>query len=145
MLVRSPLLTSHKWCELVFSGRLVCRCHDVFFWCYVCFVLLRFRFYAFIEAAALRSIVLRYAGPPIATRVSFFFPFCLFGDVAFSDRCHFLFVLERRTLFPSGWFFSTLSPRAGFFASAYYVRIQSIKERTRNHQDQNQGTVPEPP
>ena len=30
VLVRSPLLTSHKWRELVSSGRLVCRCHDVF-------------------------------------------------------------------------------------------------------------------
>ena len=52
-----------------------------------CFV---FRFYAFVEAAALRSIVFRYAGVPIAIRVSFsFFPlfsfFCLFGDVAFSE------------------------------------------------------------
>ena len=28
-----------------------------------------------VEVAALRSIVLRYAGAPIATRVSFFFPF----------------------------------------------------------------------
>ena len=38
-----------------------------------CFV---FVFYAFVEAAALRSIVLRYAGASIATpRVSFFFPF----------------------------------------------------------------------
>ena len=46
-----------------------------------------FRLYAFVEAAALRSIVLRYAGVLIATRVSFsfffFFLFCLFGDVAF--------------------------------------------------------------
>ena len=40
-----------------------------------CFVLFRFRLYAFVEAAALRSIVLRYAGAPIARRVSFFFPF----------------------------------------------------------------------
>ena len=71
MLVRSSLLTSH----IVSSGRLVCRCHDVFLWCYVCFVLLRFRLYAFVEAAALCSIVLRYAGAPIATRVSLFFPF----------------------------------------------------------------------
>ena len=67
--VRSPVLTSHKWRELLSSGRLVCRCHDVFLWCYVCFVLLRFRLYAFVQAAALRSIVLRYAGAPIATRV----------------------------------------------------------------------------
>ena len=43
----------------------------------LCFVL---RLYAFVEAAALRSIVLRYAGAPIATQVSFFF-----GDVAFSE------------------------------------------------------------
>ena len=31
------------------------------------------RLYAFVEAAALRSIVLRYAGAPIATRVFSFF------------------------------------------------------------------------
>ena len=37
----------------------------------ICFV---FRLYAFVEAAALRSTVLRYAGAPIATRVSLFFP-----------------------------------------------------------------------
>ena len=36
------------------------------------FVLLRFRFCAFVEAAALCSIVLRHEGVPIATRVSFF-------------------------------------------------------------------------
>ena len=30
VLVRSPLLTSHKWRELVSSGRLVCRCHGIF-------------------------------------------------------------------------------------------------------------------
>ena len=68
----APLLTSQKWRELVSSGRLVCRRHDVFLWCYLCFVLLPFRLYAFVEAAALRSSVLRYAGAPIATRVSFF-------------------------------------------------------------------------
>ena len=72
VLVRSLLLTSHKWRELVPSGRLVCRCHDVFLWFYVCFVLIRFRLYDFVEAAAFRLIVLRYAGAPIATRVFFF-------------------------------------------------------------------------
>ena len=81
MLVRSPLLTSHKWRELVFSGRLVCRCHYVFLWCYICFVLLRFRLHAFVEAAALRSFVLRYADAPIATCVSF--------SLLFVWRCHF--------------------------------------------------------
>ena len=124
MLVRSPLLTSHKWRELVSSGRLVSKCHGVFslvlrlfkknnqnaprpsehppvmekkmskrlggikgckyktsswhlnIFCFASF----FRLYAFVEAAALRSIVLRYAGVPITTRVSFFyfFPFFLF-------------------------------------------------------------------
>ena len=89
VLVCSTLLTSHKWRELVSSGRFVCRCHGVFLSqvLYVCFVLLRFRLDAFVEAAALRPIVLRHAGVPIATRVSFFlfFPFCLFGNVAFSE------------------------------------------------------------
>ena len=28
---------SHKWRELVSSGHLVCRCHDVFLWYYICF------------------------------------------------------------------------------------------------------------
>ena len=33
----------------------------------------------------------------------------------------------RRAFFPYEWCLSTLWPRAGFFTSAYYVRIQSIK------------------
>ena len=73
---------------------------------------------SFVEAAALRSIVLRYAGAPIATTRTwcFFLSFCLFcDDVAFSEyflyhhHCHFLFVWSvRRTFFPSRWCFSTL-------------------------------------
>ena len=56
----------------------------------VTFVLLRFSLCAFFEAAALRSIVLRHARAPTATRsylptVCAFFCFCLFGDVAFGD------------------------------------------------------------
>ena len=62
VLVRSPQLTSHKWRELVSSGRLICRCHAVFLWCYVCF----FASFSSTEAAALRSIVNRYAGAPTA-------------------------------------------------------------------------------
>ena len=40
----------------------------------LCFV---FRLYAFVEAAVLRSLVFRYTGAPIATRLFFlfFFPF----------------------------------------------------------------------
>ena len=37
--------------------------------------MLRSRLYAFVEAAALLSIVLRHVGTPIATRVSFFLSF----------------------------------------------------------------------
>ena len=97
MLVRSPLLTSHKWRELVSSGRFVCRCHGVFSLVLRLFGLfcLVFRLYAFVEAAALRSIVLRYAGVPIATPVSFFFFFSFF---LFIWRCRFFRV-----------FFSTIS------------------------------------
>ena len=134
MLVRSPLLTSHKWRELVSSGRLVCRWHDVFLRCYVCFVLLRFSLYAFVEAAALRSIVLHNAGAPIATRVSFFLFFlCLFGDVAFSEFLFCAIALSlcmQSTLYVLSFrimFLSTLCPRAGFLTSAY-VRIQSINQ-----------------
>ena len=43
-----------------------------------------FRLYAFVEAAALSSIVLRYAVVPIATRVSFFFFFSFFVYVEMS-------------------------------------------------------------
>ena len=53
---------SHKWRELVSSGRLVCRCHGVFLCCYIYFVLLRFRPFDLVQAVALRSIALRYAG-----------------------------------------------------------------------------------
>ena len=77
-----------------------------------CFV---FRLHAFVEAAALRSIVLRYAGVPIATRVSFFLSFCyflLFGDVDFSEyflyhfRFLFVWTIEYvvRSFLPDGVF-----------------------------------------
>ena len=36
VLVCSPSLTSLKWRELISPGRLVCRCHDVSLWRYVC-------------------------------------------------------------------------------------------------------------
>ena len=68
-------------CRVVFSVSAVIN---------LCFVLLRFRRYAFVEAAVFRSIVLRYAGAQIAThthtRVSFFSFFLMFiWNVAFSD------------------------------------------------------------
>ena len=92
VLVRSPLLTSHKWRELAPLGVWFADAMTSFSgltFVLFCFALLRFRIYAFVEAAALRSTVLRYAGAPIATRVFVFvlfcFSFCLFGDVAFSE------------------------------------------------------------
>ena len=53
-----------------------------------------YQVYAFVEAAALRSIVLRYAGVPIATCVSFFF-FLLFFVVVYLEM----------SLFPSIYIF----------------------------------------
>ena len=84
------------------------------------FVLFRFCLYDFIEAAALRSIVLRYACAPTATRsylttvyvlflvfVSFVFVFP--GDVAFSEcilyHYRFLFCVE------STWYVMLIHPR----------------------------------
>ena len=70
VLVRSPLLTSHKWREPVSPGRLV----------------------AFIEAAALRSTVLRYTGAPIVTRASFFFRF-VYLEVSLFPKYFFISLL----------------------------------------------------
>ena len=94
------------------DGRLICRRHDVFLWCYVCFVLVLlcfvFRLHAFVEAAALRSIVLRCAGAPIATRVSFlFFPFVCLEMSLFLFFFHvYIFFLFVSFLF---FFFCTIS------------------------------------
>ena len=121
-----------KWRELVSSRRLVYRCHGAFLWCYVCFVLLRFRRYAFIEAVVLRSNVVRYAGASIGThtRVSFFFPFVYLEMSPFSEYfCTIIWRLVpvRRMFSAFGFCFSTLWPRAEFLASVY-VRIQSINQ-----------------
>ena len=63
-----------------------------------------FGLYAFVEAAALRSIALRYAGAPIATRVSF---------------CFFPLVYLEMSLFPS--IFCTISAYSLF--GEYVVRV----------------------
>ena len=49
-------------------GVFVCRCPTAFLWRYVFSFLFCFRIFAFIEPAALRPIVLRYACAPMATR-----------------------------------------------------------------------------
>ena len=107
-------------------------------WYYVCLFLLRFRLYAFVEAAALRSIVLRYAGAPIiATRIFFYF---LFRDVVFPFFESFFvpLPLSRRmestpyVLFlPKGVFlWHTLSPRAGLLTSISLLCDNSINQST---------------
>ena len=82
-------LISHKWRELVSSGRLVCRCYVVFLWCNVYSVLLRFLFFCFTEAATLRSIffVLRYPCVPTATHVPSFFLLFFLGVALFELFC----------------------------------------------------------
>ena len=96
----------------------------------VCFVLLRFRLYALIEAAALRSIVLRYAGAPIATRVSIFFLFVylemsLFPSVFCTIAVFSLYGEYVVRSFLQDGVFLPCQPQARFLTSAY-VRIQSI-------------------
>ena len=51
------------------------------------FVLLRYRLSSFIEAAAVRSIVLLYAGPPIATLCSSFFFLVYLDMLLFPSIC----------------------------------------------------------
>ena len=116
------------------------RCHDVFLWFYVWFVLLRFRLYAVVEAATLRSIVLRYAGAPIATRVSFFlFPFLyletslfpsifctidvfsLYGEYAVRSFLPDVFFY----LVTTGWIFDIISLCENSINHVMYVRVST--------------------
>ena len=76
MLLRSPLLTSHKWRELLVYPPGVWFADDAMtsfsvlpLFCFASF----FVDDAFVEAAALHPIVLRYAGKPHV-----FFPFFLY-------------------------------------------------------------------
>ena len=98
-----------------------------------CFALLFFifRLYAFVEAAALRSIVLRYAGAPIASRV-FFFSFLFVG------RCRFFRVffvpfplslcMESRSYVLSFQMFFFYLVTTGWIFYISYVRTQSTNQ-----------------
>ena len=128
-----------------------------FLWCYVCFVLLRFRLYDFVEAAALCSIVLRYAGVPIATHVSFFFFFFFF--FLFIWRCRFFrvffpvslcmestsYVLSFRMvlsyLVTTGWIFDISLCENSSNQSINHERSQAIREKTvgPEHRDVSQS------
>ena len=69
VLVRSPLLTSPNWREVVSSGRLVCRCHDDFLCRYVCLVLLRFRLYrVFCDVGSSPQIIRGYVSRTSSSR-----------------------------------------------------------------------------
>ena len=105
--------------------------------------MLRFRLYAFVEAAVLPSIVLRYAGAPIATRASFSFS----GDVAFSEyflyHFRFLFVWRVpyvvRSFLSNVFFFNFLT--TGWI---FYISLCEIckRGRARALQSSNSATLP---
>ena len=106
------LLISHKWREIASSWRLVCRCHDVFLWCYICFVLLCFAsFFIFMLSLKPRPFVQSSFDMQAPLR-----PHLFFGDGAFSEYCvchPYCFLLSigwivRHMFSPSGWCFSTL-------------------------------------
>ena len=95
----------------------------------LCFV---FRLYAFVEAAAFRSVVLRYAGVSIATCVSFFFFFlflfiwrCLFFRVFFVPFPLSPCMESTLYFFPSGWCFFYLVTTGWIFYISLLCRIQS--------------------
>ena len=62
MLVRSPLLTSRRWRKLISSGRLICRCHHVFLWCYIYFALSRLTRDGTVEPVSRDQILRRERG-----------------------------------------------------------------------------------
>ena len=113
VLVRSPLLTSHKWCELGPSGRLVCRCHDVFLWCYVCFVLLCFAsFFVFMLSLKPRPFFqssFDMQAPRLPHVLLFFWRWCFFRVFLYHFR--FLFV----------WTISTSYVRSSFRMVFFYL------------------------
>ena len=124
-----PLVVKNRYEGQRVTSDLLLRCLFCFF-ALLCFV---FRLlYAFVEAAALRSLVLRYTGAPIATRVSYFFPI---GDVAFSEYFlyHFRFLsvwIVRRTFFPSVWCFSYLVTSGWIF---YISLCKNLISKSINH------------
>ena len=92
-------------------------------WCYVCSVLLRFSSLCFfVEAAALRSIVLRYAGVPIATRVFFFCLLFIYLEVSLFPS------IFQLTSFPSGWYFFYLVTTGWIFDISLLLCENSINQ-----------------
>ena len=96
--------------------------------------MLRFCLYAIVEAATLRSIILRYAGAPIATHTCFFvfFPFVysemsLFPSIFFIIPAFSLYgEYVVRSFLPDGVF---LPCDHGLYF--FYVRIQSINRTNK--------------
>ena len=107
--------------------------YEVFLWCYFYFVLLRFRLYDFVEAAALRSIVLRYASAPIGARVYFFLLFvyleCRFSRVYFSFCIISVFSLYGEyAVRVSFWIVFFYLVTTDWILTSACVRIQSIQK-----------------
>ena len=129
----APLLTSHKWRELVSSGRLVRKYHGVFplvlhLFCFASFLvpMLSLKPRPFVQSSFDMQ-----AGVPIATL--FFFFFCRFFRVFF--LCHFRFFLfvwrVRRTFFPSGWCFFYLVTTGWIFDISLCENSINRKNRGR--------------
>ena len=122
-----------------------------------CFVLFRFRIFAFTEAAALRSIVSSMCMRPDShTQLpsnclrpflfSFIHLFLFFGDVAFSDYFCTILPFSPCTestsypwyVFSSGWYFSTLETTVWiFYVSSEPVLSSRFFSKTIEHIPRN--------
>ena len=82
-----------------------------------------------LEAAALRSIVLRYTGAPIATHVFFFFDVLLFPSIFCTISAFSSYVGEYvvRSFLPNGVFLPCDHGLDFLFSTSAYARIQSTK------------------
>ena len=108
----------------------------------LCFPLLcfAFRIYAFVEATALRSTVLPYAGAPTATRVSFFLEMSLFPSICFYHfRVLFVWWRVRRTFFPSEWCFLPCAHGLDFWNELMWDFNQSINQNKWRTIDRRRG------
>ena len=147
MLVHSPYLTIIATRRTRILRAFGCRRHVVFLWCYICFVLFRFRLFSFTEVATVRTIALRYACAPTSTRsyltivcmiFSFFFILLfsflwsrLFRVFLYHNNRFLVVCRLRRTCSPSGWCFFYLVTTGWIF----YIRLceNSINHSSTNH------------
>ena len=135
MLVRSPLLTSHKWRVLVPSGRLVCTCHVVFLWCYDRFVSFSPLYFHWSRGPLFnRSSFFVMQAPRQQQNTCFFFLFSfvsldmsLFPSIFCTIDCRFLFVWVVRFLLPDGVFLPCDHGLSFFYISLWENSTNQIK------------------